>query len=203
MLTEQIQALIDREVAGSPRARTLLRELQGHSLDIEARYTPWRVQLTAMPDRLVLDRNPQAPGVAAISGSPLALLALARENPQDVIRRGDAQITGDGAIASRFQEMLQLLRPDLEEPLSRLIGDVPAHGLGSLVRRAMGYASDSSRTVARNVGEYFTHERRELVTRAEAGEFLDGVDRLREQADRLEARVAALEAPRGQRELDL
>ena len=91
--------------------------------------------------------------------------------------------------------MLQLLRPDLEEPLSRLIGDVPAYGLGSLVRRALGYASDSSRTVARNAGEYFTHERRELVTRAEAGEFLDGVDRLREQADRLEARVAGARSP--------
>jgi ubiquinone biosynthesis accessory factor UbiJ len=197
MLTEQIQSLVDRQVAGSPRAQALLRELEGHSIDVEARFTPWRVQLTAAPDRLMLDRHPLAAGIAAISGSPLSLLALARENPQDVIRRGDVQITGDGAIASRFQELLQLLRPDLEEPLSRLIGDVPAYGLGSLLRRAMGYAGDSSRTVARNVGEYFTHERRELVTRAEAGEFLDGVDKLREQADRLEARVAALESRGG------
>jgi ubiquinone biosynthesis protein UbiJ len=197
MLTEQIQALIDRGVTGSPRARTLLSELEGHSLDIEARYTPWRVQLTAVPDRLMLDRHPLAPGIAAISGSPLSLMALARENPQDVIRRGDVVITGDGAIASRFQELLQLLRPDFEEPLSRLIGDVPAYGLGSLLRRAMGYANDSSSTVARNVGEYFTHERRELVTRSEAGEFLDGVDSLREQVDRLEARVAALESRPG------
>ena len=77
MLTERIQALIDRQIGGSPRARALLRELQGHSLDIEARYTPWRVQLTALPDKLTLDRNPQAPGVAAISGSPLSLLARA------------------------------------------------------------------------------------------------------------------------------
>jgi ubiquinone biosynthesis protein UbiJ len=203
MLTERIQALLDREVAGSPRARTLLRELEGHSLDIEARFTPWRVQLTAVPDRLLLDRHPIGPGVAAISGSPLSLLALVREDPQDVIRRGDVTITGDGTIASRFQELLQLLRPDLEEPLSGLIGDVPAWGLGSLVRRAIGYATESSRTAARNVGEYFTHERRELVTRAEAGGFLDGVDRLREQVDRVEARIAALESPRGQRELDL
>jgi ubiquinone biosynthesis accessory factor UbiJ len=196
MLTEQIQALIDRGVAGSPRAQALLRELEGHSLDIEARYTPWRLQLTAVPDRLMLDRHPLVPGIAAISGSPLSLMALARENPQDVVRRGDVVITGDGTVASRFQELLQLLRPDLEEPLSRLIGDIPAYGLGSLLRRAMGYASDSSRTAARNVGEYFTHERRDLVTRAEASEFLDGVDRLREQADRLEARIAALESRR-------
>lgn len=203
MLTERLQSLLDREVAGSPRARALLRELEGHSLDIEARHTPWRVQLTAVPDRLMLDRHPIGPGVAGISGTPLSLLALTREDPQEVIRRGDVTITGDGTIASRFQELLQLLKPDLEEGLSRLVGDVPAFGIGSLFRKAADYASQVSRTTTDNVGEYFTHERRELVTRAEAREFLDGVDGVREQVDRLEARIARLEQRRGQQEFDL
>ncbi|MDR2214692.1 MAG: SCP2 sterol-binding domain-containing protein [Nevskiaceae bacterium] len=193
MLTEKLQAMLNDKIAGSPRARELLRELEGHSLDIHARHTPWRVQLTAAPNRLLLNRHPATPGIATISGTPLSLLALTRENPQQVIRRGDVTIGGDGAIAARFQELLELLRPDLEEPLSRLIGDVPAYGLGSLLRRVGGYVSATSQTAARNVGEYFTHERRELVTRAEAREFLDGVDQLREQVDRLNARIALME----------
>ena len=49
-------------------------------------------------------------------------------------------------------------------------------------------------TQAANLGEYLTHERRVLVPQAEAREFIDGVDALREQADRLEARVKALES---------
>ena len=49
-------------------------------------------------------------------------------------------------------------------------------------------------TTLRNTAEYFAHESRDLVPRAEADVFLNGVDRLREDMDRLEARFAALEA---------
>ena len=63
-----------------------------------------------------------------------ALLALLREDPSEVIRRGDVSIGGDAELASRFQELLQLLRPDLEagvaplaarEDLAQLLDGVP------------------------------------------------------------------------------
>ncbi len=192
MLTERLQAAIDREVQGSPRARELLALLEGQSLAIEARYTPWRMTLHAAHDRLLLEKGAADDADARLSGTPLALLALARENPADVIRRGDVTIDGDGQVAERFQQIIQLLRPDLEEALSGLMGDVPAQGVGKLLRMAAGYGRDSLHTVARNVGEYVAHERGELVSSAEARQFLDEVDRLRERTDRLAARVDAL-----------
>jgi ubiquinone biosynthesis accessory factor UbiJ len=48
-----------------------------------------------------------------------------------------------------------------------------------------------------NVGEYLAHEKRVLVPRLEAEQYLQEVDALREQTDRLAARVASLEAARG------
>ena len=44
----------------------------------------------------------------------------------------------------------------------------------------------------RNVAEYLAHESGDLVPRAEAEVFLEGVDRLREDVDRAAARVDAL-----------
>ncbi len=44
MLTERIQAAIDRNVAGSPRARELLAQLEGRSLVVRMQFTPWRVR---------------------------------------------------------------------------------------------------------------------------------------------------------------
>ena len=41
-------------------------------------------------------------------------------------------------------------------------------------------------TGVRNVAEYLAHERRDLVPRAEAEDFYRGVERLREDLDRLE-----------------
>lgn len=197
MLTERLQAVVDREVAGSPRARELLALLEGRCFVIEARYTPWALTLHAASGRLQLAKGSRHGADATLSGTPLSLLALLREAPAEVIRRGDATLQGDGQVAERFQQLLQLLRPDLEETLSQVIGDVPAHGLGRLLRTVTGYGRDSLHTMARNVGEYVAHERGELVTRAEAGAFLDGVDLLRERTDRLAARLDALDARAG------
>ncbi|HXC59066.1 MAG TPA: SCP2 sterol-binding domain-containing protein [Steroidobacteraceae bacterium] len=193
MITERIQAIVDRNVAGSPRARALLAELEGRSLAIVARYTPWRVTLSASAGRLLLSRT-ATDADATLTGTPFALLSMTREDPQEVIRRGDVHIEGDGVAAGGFQELALLLRPDLEGELAQVIGDVPAFGVGSLLRKALGYGRSVASTGAQNIGEYLAHERRELVPRAEAKQFLEEVDALRESVDRVAARVARLEA---------
>lgn len=193
MLTEQIQAMIDRHVAGSPRARQLLAQLDGHHMQIVARFTPWQVALHASAGRLRVSRDAQSQADVTITGTPLALLSLVREEPANVIRRGDVTIAGEAELATGFQELLQLLRPDLEAGLARVVGDIPAYGAGSLLRKALDYGRSSLRTQAMNAGEYLAHEKRVLVPRSEAEEFLQQVDALREQTDRLAARVGALE----------
>jgi ubiquinone biosynthesis protein UbiJ len=144
---------------------------------------------------LRVSREQPAPTHVPITGTLLALLSLRREEPADVIRRGDVPTTGDAELAMRFQELLQLLRPDLEAGLARVVGDIPAYGAGSLLRKALDYGRGTLRTQAMNAGEYLAHEKRVLVPRSEAEEFLQQVDALREQADRLAARVRALENP--------
>ncbi len=197
MLTERLQALVDREVEGSPRARELLAQLAGRRMRIVARFTPWQLTLQADATQLRLLRDDRAPVDVELAGSPLALLSLLREEPQSVIRRGDVSLTGDGEAGARFQELAALLRPDLEAGLARVIGDVPAYGVGSLLRKAVDYGRASLATQAQNAGEYLAHEKRLLVPQAEARQFLDEVDALRERSDRLATRVAQLEAPRG------
>jgi ubiquinone biosynthesis protein UbiJ len=194
MLTERLQALVDREVAGSPRARELLAQLDGRRMRVTARYTPWQLELAATAGQLQLRRTAGGPADVELAGSPLALLNLLREEPAAVIRRGEVALNGDTEAGERFQELAALLRPDLEAGLARVLGDIPAHGVGSLLRRALDYGRASVATQAQNVGEYLTHERRLLVPQAEARQFLEDVDALRESADRLAARVAQLEA---------
>ena len=54
---------------------------------------------------------------------------------------------------------------------------------------ATGFGRRAATTGVRNVAEYLAHERRDLVPRAEAEDFYRGVERLREDLDRLEARA--------------
>jgi ubiquinone biosynthesis accessory factor UbiJ len=194
MITERIQALVDRHVAGSPRARELLATLEGRSLNVNVKFTPWSAAARSSGGRLLLSKKAQGDADVTVSGTPLSLMALSREAPADVIRRGDVRLDGDGEVAEKFQELLALLRPDLEGELAQIIGDVPAHGVASLVGKVMGYGRSVARTQVQNVGEYLAHESGDLVPRAEASAFLTGVDALREQTDRLAARVSALES---------
>jgi ubiquinone biosynthesis protein UbiJ len=102
-------------------------------------------------------------------------------------------VHGDAEIASAYQKLIAAARPDLEEELSRLVGDLPARRLSLFARRAAGWARSAGRTALENVAEYLQEEGRDVVGRHELDEFLEGVDRTREAADRIEARVARLE----------
>jgi ubiquinone biosynthesis accessory factor UbiJ len=197
MITQRLQAMIDRAVEGSPRARDLLGELEGRRLEVVVRHTPWRASLHASEGRLLLSREPSPDADVRLAGTPLSLLGLLREEPAAVIRRGDVTLEGDAEAGQRFQELTELLRPDLEAGLARIIGDIPAYGVGSLLRKALSWGRASANTQADNIGEYLAHERKVLVPRAEARQFLEDVDALREDTDRLAARVAELEKAGG------
>jgi ubiquinone biosynthesis protein UbiJ len=129
---------------------------------------------------------------AQVRGGPFSLLALGRPDPQAVLRRGAVEIGGDAELAEKFRELALLLQPDLEEELALLVGDVVAHRFGNLARGTVSWTQRAAATTLRNVAEYLAHESRDLVSRAEAVQLIDGVDTLREDVDRLAARVDAL-----------
>jgi ubiquinone biosynthesis accessory factor UbiJ len=136
---------------------------------------------------------------AIISGSPFALFKLLTEGagraagPPSDRARASAHVAGDAEVAGRYRELFALARPDLEEELSRLVGDLPARRLSLAAQGAISWIGKLGRTVGENVAEYLQEESRDLPAGAEVEEFLKGVDRLRDTADRVEARLARIE----------
>lgn len=196
MLTQSIENLLNRNLPRSPRAQQLCVALKGKSVRIEAQGLGWRLDCESLGTSVRLtkagasDRQPDA----EISGSLISLAALAGEHPEEVIQRGDVRIRGDAETSQKFRALAMLLQPDVEEELARLIGDTPAHQALRLVRAAGGFGRRTVRTGVRNVAEYLAHERGDLVPRAEAEDFYRGVERLREDLDRLDARACLIEA---------
>jgi ubiquinone biosynthesis protein UbiJ len=193
VLTQAIENLLNRNLPRSPRAQQLCESLQGRTARIEARGLGWVVHVESLGRSVRLSKTggEKAPD-AEISGSLMSLAALAGPAPEEVIRRGDVTILGDAEIAQKFRELAMLLKPDVEEELSKLIGDTPAHQALRFVRSLAGAGRRAATTQVRNVAEYLAHESRDLVPRAEAEDFYRGVERLREDLDRLEARAQVL-----------
>ena len=194
MLTQAIENLLNRNLPRSPRAGELTDALRGRTVRIEARGLGWVVFVESLGTSLRLSRTAgERAADAEIAGSLMSLAALAGPQPEDVIRRGDVSIRGDAEIAQKFRELAMLLKPDVEEELSKLIGDTPAHQALRFVRGLAGAGRRAATTQVRNVAEYFAHESRDLVPRAEAEDFYRAVERLREDLDRLDARAQLLE----------
>ena len=190
MLATTIENALNRGLPLSPRAQALCRELAGRKLAIEIPEVS-RVVVESTGDMLRVARG-EGPADAEISGGPLGLLAMSADTPPAALQGRGVEIRGDAAIAERFRELGRLLRPDLEELLARAIGDVPAHQIGHFTRLALGWGRGAARTTLTNIAEYLAHERRDLVPRNEGEQFLRGVDALREDVDRLEARLDLL-----------
>ena len=139
------------------------------------------------------------PADAVIEGTPLSFLRLATGEAGRSIRAGGMDVKGDAEIAEGFRRLLDAAKPDLEEELSRLTGDVAAHYLAGFAREALDFGRRAGDTFARNLAEYLTEESHDLPVRLEVDEFLEGVDRLREAVDRLDVRLATAERARGDR----
>jgi len=197
MLTQAIENLLNRNLPRSPRAVALCAALSGKRMRVEARALNWVLVIESQNTSVKLTKGDarEPPADAEISGTLLNLAALAGSYPEEVIQRGDVSIRGDAEVAQQFRELAMLLKPDVEEELARIIGDTPAHQALRLVRMATGFGRRAASTGVRNVAEYLAHERRDLVPRAEAEDFYRGVERLREDLDRLEARAHLLDEP--------
>ena len=190
MILAGIEKLLNRSLPRSPRAQALAVALAGRSMAVEMTGAG-AVVVSSTGERIRIERSTGAAADASISAGPFSLLALAAGASQPLPQTG-ASISGDSDVAQKFSELLGLLRPDPEEELALLVGDAPAHHLGRLARAAAGFAQHAARTAVTNVAEYLAHERRDLVPRSEARQLLDGVDALRDDVDRFEARLEHL-----------
>jgi len=195
MLTATIENVLNRGLPRSPRAQQLCAELTGRSVAVEIREIT-RLLLESTGVSLRISRG-DAGADAEIVGGPFGLLALGGERPEAVVQRGDVEIRGDAELAQKFRELILLLRPDPEEELSLVVGDVPAHQIGRFARMARGWTHKAASTTVQNIAEYLGHERQHLVPRNEGEQFLRGVDAVREDVDRLEARISLLAEKRG------
>ena len=192
MLSETLGQLLNRGLPRSVRARELAAELAGRSLALEVRGLG-AVRLESNGSTLAVTAGADpAQADAALSVGPLGLMALAGEGAQAAVQRGEAAMSGDAEIAGRFRELLTLLRPDPEEELSLVLGDVAAHQLARLARGTLAWSARAADTAWRSTADYLAHERADLVPRHEGEQFLRGVEALRENLDRLAARIELL-----------
>jgi ubiquinone biosynthesis protein UbiJ len=191
MLLSALEANLNRNIAASSAARALCARLSGKSLRLQLTGLPVEFFLNSDGERIEVSNDSAASADATLSGSPLGLLSLARQHATST-SGSSVRIEGDAEVAQNFSELLKQAKPDIEEELSRIVGDVAAHQLGNTVRSLLGFGRRVGDTLLQNVGEYLSEEGRDVPSRTEADEFNHDVDVLRDDVARFEARLNSL-----------
>ena len=75
-----------------------------------------------------------------------------------------------------------------------LVGDVAAHGIGDAARSFGRWVTEARGTMRQNVSEYLQEESQAVPSRYEVERFRKRVYTLRDDVDRVEARLRRLEA---------
>ncbi len=189
-------SMINRQIEAKTPARQLCSELEGKVLALRVPNTALAMYLVVQGEQVLISGSFCDDPDVVIAGSVVSLARLAGPAGENLIRAGDVEISGDAILAQRFQKLLRYGRPDLEEELSGMIGDMAAHGIGEFVRGVGKWGREAGSTMRQNIGEYLQEESRSVPGRYEVDNFRSDVNTLRDDVARFEARLVKLEQER-------
>ena len=127
---------------------------------------------------------------ATISLTPGLLLRAAA---RDSSAWANAQVSGDVEFAAAIDYVRRNIRWDYEEDLSRVFGDIAAHRMANAARELDRWGRESAMNLAQAAAEYATYEQPLLASAHAIEAFVREVDVLRDDAARLEKRIALLQ----------
>lgn len=193
-LLRPVANLLNRNIVETTPARELCEKLDGKIIAIRVRDTALAMYFIIDEELITLATDSAADPDVVISGSLLTLAGLLGAGGEQAIRDGDVDLTGDARTAMLFQELLGFAKPDLEEELSTFVGDAAAHQIGQIARGVGSWAREARATMGANIREYLQEENRSLPSRYEVERFTQRLHTLRDDVERLDARLTRLES---------
>jgi ubiquinone biosynthesis protein UbiJ len=118
--------------------------------------------------------------------TPGVMLRLAA---RDAAAWNDIAVEGDPQLAAALNHVARNLRWDIEEDLSKVVGDIAAHRMVETGRKLDTWGRQGADNLARAFAEYWTEEQPLIASRADVERFNLDVDALRDDLARLEKRI--------------
>jgi ubiquinone biosynthesis protein UbiJ len=177
-------AFINHLLRSASWAREDLKRHAGKTARFEV--APLAVTLSVLDSGEV---TPSTPGsIAAVTArlTPGLMLRLAG---RDAGAWREIEISGDTDFAAAINHVVRNLRWDVEEDLSRVVGDVAAHRMAETGRAFRRWGEQAAENTGRAFAEYWTEEQPLIAAARDLEEFSRAVDQLRDDTARLEKRV--------------
>lgn len=118
----------------------------------------------------------------------LALRLIAKDEAAKMLIKVD----GDSHLATELGKVLQLMRWDIEEDLSNVMGDITANKAVSTSKKVFTTAKEQSINVVAMLTEYWQEENPILAKKWRVEQFISEVDTLKSDSARFEKKLKKL-----------
>ena len=150
---------------------------------------PANASLTILEDGGLAMAGETLQADASIYLSPsLALRLLAK----DTDAMSQVRIEGDTELAKTLAKVLQGVKWDYEEDLSKVFGDISANKASTFAKNTAREAKQQAINFAEMATEYWQEENPLIAKKRHVEDFVQKVDVLRDDVERLEKRLAKL-----------
>ena len=187
-----LETLLNQALRWEASSLEALNKLSGKIISIEIKNIGLNLSLFPDNQGFIVLSDYEGEADVRISATIFSLLPLLLQREASLSNNPDVTITGKISIVQDLFQFLKALDIDWEEQAARYLGDAPAHKLGNVFRQCETYSSERLNNLQLNISEYLQEESRQLPTRIEMEDFLNGVDTLRNDLERLEQRVQRL-----------
>ena len=192
-LTESLRALLRGHLATAPDAMGELRGLAGRVIAL--RFEPLAKVVYLCPTDRDLQILTEIGGEAdvTISGTLGAYLRAIPNGATADLKASGLAICGDAEVAQHFQRLVHALPIDWRRFLSRFLGARLTGLLLDVGHSGRAWTQDTVAALEADVSEYLREEAHWLPDATETEGFHAEVDRLRDNLERLAARVDRLQ----------
>lgn len=120
---------------------------------------------------------------------PSLVMRLLRKDP---LASNLVKIDGDTALGIEVGKILSAIRWDVEDDLSKVVGDIAAYQVVQLGQHRLKRLQDNAKNLGEMLVEYWQEEQPLIAKKSGIEQFNQAVDQLREDTDRLQQRMEKL-----------
>ena len=190
LLLKPLAFALNTALAQDPETQVKLAQFEQRCIAIDIVDFKQTISLLIADNKLHLSNLDEQPADLTISGKAIALAKLGQH--PDNLFSADIDIHGNVQFAKQLQDLLEGFDFDWEAQLAKVTGDTLAYPLAQGLRHTASWLKNTHQSLQENMAEYLREESRILPDQSEINDYLNNIDNLRADLDRLDARINRL-----------
>jgi len=193
MLLNLLELVSNKTLEHDPNTQMRLAKLEGKSMTLTIKPIDQSISVIPHPQGLEFSNDITEQVDVTLSATIGAMIKITKDGMEDAdLQPGELEIVGDPIVGQRFAQVIAGLDVDWNSLLAEHIGDGPAQIVTTAADQAKHFAQNSQSQLKGIVSLFLKEDLEVVVDKQEVEQFLDDVDTLRADADRLMTRIKRL-----------